>query len=154
VATLQLFDAPLIHVLRPLVMPPPLQKPNICVVDDDQDVLSSLRFLLETEGFDVRTFTSGAAMLDSENSERYDCFVLDFVMPDMNGIAIASCLRDRHVSVPIFLVTGYPNENIHAKATAAGIDVVLLKPDAEESLASRIRAALQWNAPVDGRPLR
>lgn len=141
-------------MLRPLEMPSPFQKPNICVVDDDFDVLSSLRFLLETEGFDVQTFKSGAAMLDMVNSEQFDCFVLDFVMPDMNGIAIASCLRDRNVSVPIFLVTGYPDENIHAKARAAGIDLVLLKPDAEERLASRIRAALQWNAPVGDQPLR
>lgn len=135
-------------------MPSPFRKPNICVVDDDLDVLSSLRFLLETEGFDVCTFKCGAAMLDTADSERFDCFVLDFVMPDMNGIAIASCLRDRNVSVPIFLVTGYPDENIHAKAAAAGIDLVLLKPDAEERLASRIRAALQWSPPVGGEYLR
>jgi two-component system, LuxR family, response regulator FixJ len=131
-------------------MPPPLQKPSICVVDDDLDVLSSLRFLLETEGFDVRTFRSGATMLDAAGSEQFDCFVLDFIMPDMNGIEIANCLRDRNVSAPIFLVTGYPDENINTKATAAGIDLVLLKPDAEERLASRIRAALQWKSPISG----
>ncbi len=148
-----MINAPLTHVAA-LEMPSPFQKPNICVVDDDLDVLSSLRFLLETEGFDVRTFKSGAAMLDSVGSEQFDCFVLDFVMPNMNGIAIANCLRDRKVSAPIILVTGYPDENIRAKAASAGIDLVLLKPDAEERLASRIRAALQWNPDIGDAPLR
>lgn len=116
------------------------------MVDDDLDVLSSLRFLLETEGFDVRTFRSGAAMLDSTASEQFDCFVLDFKMPNMTGIAIANRLRERNVSAPIILITGYPDENIRAKAAVAGINLVLLKPDAEESLASQIRAAVQRNS--------
>lgn len=126
-------------------MASPLTKSRICVVDDDLDVLSSLRFLLETEGFDVRAFRSGAAMLDAAATEQFDCFVLDFKMPNMTGIAIANSLRDRNVSAPIILITGYPDENIQAKATVAGIDLVLLKPDAEENLASQIRAAVQRN---------
>ena len=42
------------------------QSPSIYVVDDDADVLGSLRFLLETDGFDVRTFRSGAALLNGD----------------------------------------------------------------------------------------
>jgi two-component system response regulator FixJ len=135
-------------MLRSAEMPSPFQKPKICVVDDDLDVLNSLRFLLETEGFDVRTFKSGAAMLDSVDFELFDCFVLDFIMPDMNGIMIANSLRDRNLSAPIILITGSSDENIRAKATIAGIDLVLLKPDAEESLASKIYAAVQRNSPA------
>ena len=116
------------------------------MVDDDLDVLSSLRFLLETEGFDVRTFRSGAAMLDAAVTEQFDCFVLDFKMPNMSGIAIANRLRDRNVSAPIILITGYPDESIRTNATVAGINLVLFKPDAEESLASHIRAAVQRNS--------
>ena len=127
-------------------MASPVVKSRICVVDDDLDVLSSLRFLLETEGFDVRTFRSGAAMLDAVATEQFDCFVLDFKMPNMTGIAIANSLRDRKVPAPIILITGYPDENIQTKAAVAGIDLVLLKPDAEENLAFEIRAAVQRNS--------
>lgn len=118
-------------------------KPRICVVDDDLDVLSSLRFLLETEGFEIQTFRSGAAMLDAAATEQFDCFVVDFKMPNMSGIAVASSLRDGNILAPIILITGYPDENIRTKAAVAGIDVVVHKPDAEESLASEIRAAVQ-----------
>ncbi len=134
-------------------MASPLLKSRICVVDDDLDVLCSLGFLLETEGFDVRTFRSGAAMLDTTATEQFDCFVLDYKMPNMTGIAVANSLRDRNVSAPIILITGYPDENIWAKAGTAGIDLVILKPDAEESLASQIRTVVQRNSPAGG-PLR
>jgi FixJ family two-component response regulator len=54
-----------------------LAKPTVYVVDDDADVLSSLRFLLETDGFAVRTFrTPGAA--ERGRSTGVDCFVIDY----------------------------------------------------------------------------
>ena len=117
--------------------------PIICVVDDDSDVLGSLRFLLETDGFDVRTFRSTAALLGGSMMGEANYFVIDHKMPFMNGIDLASRLRDRHVDAPIILVTGYPDRKIEEKAFAAGIRHVPLKPHLEEALVSRIRDAIQ-----------
>ena len=124
--------------------------PMIHVVDDDTDVLGSLRFLLETDGFEVRTFRSAAALLNGSVTGEADCFVIDYKMPAMSGIDLARRLRNRHVGAPISLITGYPDENIEQKAAAAGIRHVLLKPHLEESLVSRIRGAIQ-EAPVAAR---
>lgn len=118
-------------------------KPTIYVVDDDADVLGSLRFLLETDGFNVRTFRSGAALLNAVRSTVVDCFVIDYKMPEMNGIDLAKRLRHRDTATPIILITGYPDENISARAAAAGVRDVLLKPLLEESLVARIRGAIQ-----------
>ena len=117
--------------------------PMIYVVDDDTDVLGSLRFLLETDGFDVRTFRSAAALLNENAADKADCIVIDFKMPTMSGIDLANRLRKRQVGTPIILITGYPDENIGEKAAAEGIRHVLLKPHIEESLVSRIRGAIQ-----------
>ena len=121
--------------------------PVIYVVDDDTDVLGSLRFLLETEGFDVRTFRNAAAVLDGQEAEEADCFVIDYKMPVMTGLDLAGRLRSRHAGKPIILITGYPDENIMEKAAAAGIRHVLLKPHIEESLLTHIRGAIAANAP-------
>jgi FixJ family two-component response regulator len=107
------------------------------------DVLGSLRFLLETDGFEVRTFRSGAALLNAMVNREVDCFVIDYKMPAMSGIDLAARLRNRDIEAPIILITGYPDENIPAKAAAAGIHHVLLKPHLEESLVSRIRGAIR-----------
>jgi two-component system response regulator FixJ len=118
-------------------------KPSIYVVDDDADVLGSLRFLLETDGFDVRTFRNGSALLNAVRSTGVDCFVIDYKMPDMNGIDLARRLRNRDMAAPIILITGYPDENIATRAAAAGVHDVLLKPLLEESLVTRIRGAIK-----------
>ena len=120
--------------------------PVVYVVDDDTDVLGSLQFLLETDGFDVRTFRSGTALLNGNVAGKIDCFVIDYKMPVMSGIDLANRLRNGHGCAPIILITGYPDENIREKAAAAGIHHVLLKPHLEESLVMRIRGAIQEGA--------
>ncbi len=122
--------------------------PIVYVVDDDTDVLGSLRFLLETDGFDVRTFRSGAALLNAIATGKVDCFVIDYKMAAMNGLDLAGRLRDRDIDTPIILITGYPDANILEKAAAAGIHHVLLKPHLEESLVNRIRGAIRESHPV------
>ena len=122
--------------------------PIVYVVDDDTDVLGSLRFLLETDGFDVRTFRSGAALLNAIATGGVDCFVIDYKMAAMNGLDLTERLRNRDIDTPIILITGYPDANILEKAAAAGIHHVLLKPHLEESLVNRIRGAIQESHPA------
>ena len=114
----------------------------IYVVDDDYDVLTSLRFLLETEGFDVRTFRSGAALLGSSTRHGADCLVVDYKMAGIDGLELANRLRGLDVTTPIILITGYPDENIRAKASLAGVRQVLLKPNLEDSLVECVRNAI------------
>ena len=93
----------------------------IYVVDDDHDVLVSLQFLLEAEDFDVRTFRSGLALLWSSTPHGADCLVVDYKMAGIDGLELASRLRGLDVVTPIVLITGYPDENIRAKASSAGV---------------------------------
>ena len=114
----------------------------IYVVDDDYDVRTSLRFLLETEGFDVRTFRSGSALLGSSTRNRADCLVVDYKMAELDGLELALRLQRLQVSTPIILITGYPDENISAKASSAGVRQVLLKPNLEGDLVDCVRNAI------------
>ena len=111
----------------------------IYVVDDDYDVRTSLRFLLETEGFDVRTFRSGSALLGSSTRNCADCLVVDYKMAELDGLELTTRLRRLDVSTPIILITGYPDENISAKASSAGVRHVLLKPNLEDNLIDCVR---------------
>ncbi|SDP28145.1 response regulator transcription factor [Afipia sp. GAS231] len=120
----------------------PPRKSLIYVVDDDYDVLTSLRFLLETEGFDVRTFSTGSALLGSSTRHGADCLVVDYKMAGIDGLELAHRLRDLDVNTPIVLITGYPDENITTKASSAGVRQVLLKPNLEDSLVECVRNAI------------
>jgi two-component system response regulator FixJ len=118
------------------------RKSMIYVVDDDYDVLTSLRFLLETEGFDVRTFRSGSALLGSSAWRDADCLIVDYKMAGIDGLELAQRLRRLDVSTPIVMITGYPDENIASKASSAGVRQVLLKPNLDGNLVECVRNAI------------
>jgi two-component system, LuxR family, response regulator FixJ len=127
------------------------QKPMVYVADDDAGVLCSLRFLLETDGFDVRTFRSGTALLNASDAALVDCFVLDYKMPDMNGVDLTGDLRKRGATAPVVLITGHYDDGLAERAAAVGVRDFLLKPLLDENLVKRIRKAIQddQDAPTD-----
>jgi two-component system response regulator FixJ len=127
------------------------RKSMIYVVDDDYDVLTSLRFLLETEGFDVRTFRSGSALLNSSFRRDADCLIVDYKMAGIDGLDLAQRLRGLDVSTPIVMITGYPDENITTKASSAGVRQVLLKPNLEGNLVECVRNVIDTGPPA-GQP--
>ncbi len=117
--------------------------PTVYVVDDDAAVLGSLRFLLEADGFSVRTFRNGTTLLNAVGATGADCYVIDYKMPDINGIDLIRRLRKSDVDATVILITGYPDENISARAAAAGVKDVVLKPLLDETLIKRIRGVIK-----------
>jgi two-component system, LuxR family, response regulator FixJ len=117
-------------------------KPTIYVADDDADVLGSLRFLLETDGFEVHAFCSGTELLNALDQAPVDCFVIDYRMPDINGVDLTCELRRRGVTAPVILISGHDDDGLAVRAAAAGVRDVLLKPLLDENLARRIRSAI------------
>ena len=122
---------------------PIVATPVVYVIDDDDAVLGSLRFLLETDGFAVRTFRNATALLNATSPSAADCYVIDYKMPDIDGITLARRLRQSAGDTPVILITGYPDGQISARATAAGVRDVILKPLLDESLVRCIRQAIQ-----------
>jgi two-component system, LuxR family, response regulator FixJ len=118
-------------------------KPTVFVVEDDAAVLGSLRFLLETDGLVVRTFRNATALLNARGAPGADCYVIDYKMPDINGIELAGRLRKSDRNAPVILITGDPDENISTRAAAAGVKDVVLKPLLDEDLVKRIHSAIQ-----------
>ena len=122
--------------------PLPSRKSTIYIVDDDSDVLKSLRFLFETEGFDVRTFHGGSALLGSSAIHSADCFVVDYKMPGIDGLELVRRLRGLGIHTPIIVITAYVDEDFSAKALSAGVRQVLKKPHLAENLTAAVRDAI------------
>ena len=76
--------------------------------------------------------------------------MIDYKMPNIDGIDLAQPIRNRDIAGPIILITGYPDDSIPAKAAVVGVHHVLLKPHLEESLVARIRGAIQEASPITG----
>jgi len=125
-----------------------VRQATIFVVEDDPDVLVSLRFLLETEGFNVRTFASGPALLAEGLPAPGDCLVVDYKMAEMDGFELIERLRNQRVSAPVVLVTAYPGPTVEARAATTGVSHIVLKPHLEESLVAHVRAAMREARPA------
>jgi two-component system response regulator FixJ len=123
-------------------MPCGLTEPQpyrIAVVDDDQAVCDSLRFLLEVMGYLVETFLSADAFLSADH-QGIIRLILDHHMPQMTGLQLAEKLLAAERGLPILLITGSPSPDIVARAGALGIQV-LEKPPSEEDLLDFINQA-------------
>lgn len=115
---------------------------TVLIVDDDPAVRSSLQFLLEVEGFAVRTYSCGPDLLDDLNLPICGCLVIDYRLPNMNGLDLLSELRRRKVELPAILVTSNPSSTVRAQAAIAGA-VLIEKPLLSEALFEGIRAAMR-----------
>ena len=116
-------------------------KSTVFVADDDADVLGSLRFLLETDGFDVRTFRNGAALLSAVRSTGVDCFVIDYKMPNMNGIEMLKALKtdQPELRVPIIMLTTEAQPGLLQQAKQSGAKGWIVKPFKPEMLLAAVR---------------
>ena len=124
----------------------PTQSGLIIVVDDDTAVCKSLKFALEIEGFNVRTYPSGEALLNESAFLACRCFVIDQRLPGIDGVDLIAKLRDRNVNVPAILITTHPSPIIRKRAASAGIPIVE-KPLLGNALLDGIHQAMTQPTP-------
>lgn len=94
------------------------------VVDDDLAVRSALRFCLEIEGFMVRAFADGSALLEEFELLDCGCLVIDQNLPGTSGIELIDRLRDRKIFAPAILITTHPSKTLRERAASAGVSIV------------------------------
>lgn len=112
----------------------------ILLVDDDAAVRNALKFSLEMEGFSVRLYPTPEALLAENDLPAVGCLVIDYRMPDIDGLELVERLRNRGVSLPVLLISGRVTRSLRDRASGLGIRDVLEKPLSD--LAGSIRRVL------------
>jgi two-component system, LuxR family, response regulator FixJ len=110
------------------------RRPVVAVVDDDEAVRESLRFLLDIAGYEVITFDSAQDYLDRVHCRPATCLVVDQHMPNTTGLELLASLRQLGAQLPTALITGSPTSDIVRQATALGVACVLEKPLVDDAL--------------------
>jgi len=122
---------------------------RILVVDDEPQLLRSLRTTLAAHGYDVQTATTGEEALALLAARLPDLVVLDLVLPGLSGLAVCQELRAR-TPVPILILSARGDERDKVAALDTGADDYLTKPFGVNELLARIRAALRRAAGARG----
>ncbi|MDM8348042.1 response regulator transcription factor [Pseudomonas sp. sp1636] len=115
---------------------------QVYVVDDDQGMLDSTVWLLESVGLKALPFTSGRAFLEVCAGETRGCVLLDVRMPGMGGLNVQETLRERGIEMPIIFVSGHADVPIVVRAFRAGAVDFIEKPYNEQLLLDSVQQAL------------
>jgi len=125
---------------------------TVALVDDDENILTSLSMALEAEGFEVATYSDPVAALRALRAWPPDLVVLDIKMPGLDGMELLTQLR-RTVQVPSIFLTSKSDEVDEVLGFKMGADDYISKPFSHRLLIERIRAVLRRAAPeVAGAP--
>lgn len=116
--------------------------PVVFIVDDDQGMLESTVWLLESVGVEARAFTSGQAFLDAYEPHLNACILLDIRMPAMGGLNVQETLKNMNSSYPIIFVSGHADVPIVVRAFKAGAVDFIEKPYNEQLLLDSVHHAL------------
>ena len=120
---------------------------KILLLEDDRILCQSLQEYLESEGFDVDTAHRGEEVFDLSYEQRYDLYILDINVPDMNGFDILRSLKDAGDSTPAIYITALTDVNSLSKGFESGADDYIKKPFDPEELVIRIKSKYLRNDP-------
>lgn len=103
---------------------------KILIVDDELDIIETLQFALEQEGYQCCTALDGADGLAKARTENPDLIFLDIMLPKMNGYKVARLLKldERYRHIPIIMLTAKTRDADRVKAIETGADEYITKP--------------------------
>lgn len=118
---------------------------RILIIEDDEEILRVLKRVLTYEGYIVDTALTGKAGLTLASEQRPDLVVLDWMLPNMDGLEVCSRLK-KLGNQPILMLTAKDTTQDRVEGLDAGADDYVVKPFEIEELLARIRALLRRTA--------
>lgn len=115
---------------------------SIALVDDDENILTSVSMFLEGEGYHVRTYHEGVSALKALTTTPPDIAVFDVKMPQMDGLELLRRLRQTS-NLPVIFLTSKDDEFDEAIGLNMGADDYITKPFSQRLLGERIKAVLR-----------
>lgn len=118
---------------------------NVLIVDDEPNIVLSLKFLIAQQGYEVRAAYSGEEALQSLRAQVPDLILLDVMMPKPDGYEVCQKIRatPEWKDIPVIMLTAKGRDVERQKGLAMGADDYITKPFATHELVSKVRAMLK-----------
>ncbi len=118
---------------------------KILLVEDEEHLRDIIRLNLELEGNSVEECSNGALAIQFINKEKFDLYILDVMLPELNGFDICQYIRDKNITTPVLFLTAKNEANDRIKGLKLGADDYLSKPFNLEELLLRVHILLKRN---------
>lgn len=116
--------------------------PRILIVDDEDILIRCYQRILENIGYSVEYVMSGAEAIKRIEANPFDLIILDYLMPEMNGMAVLQSVRDTRPDVKVIMVTGLDKMETQTRARDLGVFDYLPKPFEPDQLKRAVERAL------------
>lgn len=117
---------------------------RILVVEDEARLAKLIARVLREEGYSPRTATDGRTGLSEALAGEFDLLIVDWMLPDLDGLDLIKRLRAAEMSVPVLMLTARTQIEDRVEGLDAGADDYLPKPFAFAELLARVRALSRW----------
>lgn len=124
---------------------------KLMVVEDDPDICSAIKILLESQGYSVNIAGNAKEAMEIFSSE-YELLILDIMLPGMSGIELCQKIR-RFSYVPVLFLTAKSADTDKMEGLSAGGDDYLVKPFSFVELIARVKALIRRNQLYNSKPL-
>ena len=115
---------------------------EILIVDDEDRIRRLLKLYLERESFTIHEASNGKEAYNLAIENDYACILLDLMLPEMDGIEVASKLRE-HKDTPIIMLTAKGEETNRVEGFESGADDYIVKPFSPREVVLRVKALLR-----------
>jgi two-component system, LuxR family, response regulator FixJ len=117
-------------------------EPTVFIVDDDEAMRESLRWLISSVQLNVETYASASEFLENYHPGVSGCLVLDVRMPGMSGLELQEKLAKEQIALPVIIITGHGDVPMAVRAMKSGAVDFIQKPFNDQVLLDRIQFAL------------
>lgn len=114
---------------------------RVLLVDDEEEYLEIMSERMRARDIEVTTSTSAREALDMIATESYDAVIMDFMMPEMNGIEALKVIKEKNPEMQIILLTGHATVEKTVEAMKAGAMDLIEKPADLDALSEKIKNA-------------
>jgi len=115
---------------------------RVLLVDDDNEIIESMRTVLESKGYQISVARDGNAGLVSAERDAPDLVVLDMMMPRKSGFLVLERLKSQRKDLPVIMITGNEGSRHRAYAEMLGVNEYLRKPFAMEKLVKAVESLI------------
>jgi DNA-binding NtrC family response regulator len=105
-----------------------MNKPSILVVDDELLIRDLLYDFFTGQGWDISVAEDGEKALEMMRARKYDLVLSDIKMPEMDGLALTTHVKQSNPEMPVVLMTGFPSVDTAVEALRSKVDDYIIKP--------------------------